>query len=87
MTIITTGVKTPNNTIVARQDLREFVKDKYLLNLYLLATQSLQKTDQQDILSYYQISGIHGRYVTQLSYSCVGLRLVTGLGLSFRMTM
>ena len=61
MTIIITGVKSPNNTIVARQDLRELIKDRYPLNLYLLATQRLQQTDQQDILSYYQISGVHGR--------------------------
>jgi hypothetical protein len=61
MTIITAGVKSLNGTIVARQDLRDFIKDKYLLNLYLLGLQSFQQADQAKLLSWYQVGGIHGR--------------------------
>jgi hypothetical protein len=70
MTVFTTGVQSPSQAIVARQDFRDFIKDKYLLNLYLLATVRLQQVDQQDPQSWFQICGIHGRYGTGLFVLC-----------------
>jgi tyrosinase len=61
MTIITAGASSPNDSVVARQDLRDLIQDQTLFNLYLLALQRFQQVDQQDLLSWYRISGIHGR--------------------------
>jgi hypothetical protein len=58
---LTTGVLSPNHTIVARQDLHMFMRDKYSLDLYLLALQRFQQADQRDRLSWFQIGGIYGR--------------------------
>jgi hypothetical protein len=62
MTIITQGVTNPP-TLVARQEIRTFAQDKELMELYLLALERFQKADQNDPLSWYQVAGIHGRYV------------------------
>jgi tyrosinase len=61
MTIITTGVRSRDGTPVARQDLRVFLQDQDVTNLYLLALQRLQAADQRELLSWFQIAGIHGR--------------------------
>ncbi|KKA30812.1 hypothetical protein TD95_003673 [Thielaviopsis punctulata] len=43
-----------------RPEIRQLRDDEYGWNLYLLALSMLQYTDQDDVLSYYQIAGIHG---------------------------
>lgn len=62
MTIITQGVTSPP-TLVTRQEIRTFAQDKELMELYLLGLERFQKADQNDPLSWYQVAGIHGRYV------------------------
>ncbi|KAF2453655.1 hypothetical protein BDY21DRAFT_292685 [Lineolata rhizophorae] len=44
-----------------RLEIRELAKDRDQFNLYLLGLQRFQAMDQNDMLSYYQIAGIHGR--------------------------
>jgi tyrosinase len=58
MTIITTGV---TGSLVARQEIRTMLLDKELFTLYILAMDRFQKVDQKELLSYFQIAGIHGR--------------------------
>ncbi|KIM27071.1 hypothetical protein M408DRAFT_173274 [Serendipita vermifera MAFF 305830] len=62
MTIITTGVQ--GGGIVARQEIRTMMKDQDLFTLYLLALERMQKVDESDPLSWFQICGIHGRPYT-----------------------
>ncbi|KAF2641582.1 Di-copper centre-containing protein [Massarina eburnea CBS 473.64] len=44
-----------------RLEIRELQKNADQFNLYLLALESFQAKDKTDLLSYYQIAGIHGR--------------------------
>ena len=63
-----TGVKTgitSDGTVPNRIEIRELQKNNVPWNLYLLALERFQSKDQSDMLSYYQISGIHGRPYTQ----------------------
>ncbi|KAL2672721.1 hypothetical protein Neosp_013435 [[Neocosmospora] mangrovei] len=43
-----------------RKELREFKKDEYAWNLYLLGLWQFQLMPQDKLLSYFQIAGIHG---------------------------
>jgi tyrosinase len=61
MPVITTGV--PHGRTVSRLELRNFLKDKDLTNLYLLAMDRMQRKDQNSPTSWYQLASIHGRYV------------------------
>ncbi|TVY93845.1 Tyrosinase [Lachnellula willkommii] len=49
-----------NGTVVLRQEIRELQKNQTLWTLYVLALDILQYTNQTDMLSWYQIGGIHG---------------------------
>ena len=63
-----TGVSTsitPDGTVPNRIEIRELQKSNVPWNLYLLALRRFQDMDQSDMMSYYQISGIHGRPYTQ----------------------
>lgn len=64
MTILTTGIRANNAPLVARQELRTFLKDVDLMNLYLLALKRMQDTNQNDLQSWFQVAGIHGRSVS-----------------------
>jgi tyrosinase len=59
MTILTTGVK--GGPLRARQEIRTMMQDQDLFTLYILAVDRFQKVDQADLLSWFQIAGIHGR--------------------------
>ena len=63
-----TGVQTgigSNGELPNRIEIRELQKDDVPWNLYLYALNRFQAKDQSDMLSYYQVSGIHGRPYTQ----------------------
>ncbi|CAK7214717.1 hypothetical protein SCUCBS95973_002228 [Sporothrix curviconia] len=49
-----------NGTIPPRQEIRQMEKDTDLWTLYILGLNMMQYTDQSELLSYYQIAGIHG---------------------------
>ncbi len=62
-----TGIKTglgANGEVPNRIEIRELQKDNVPWNLYLYALNRFQSKDQSDMLSYYQVSGIHGRPYT-----------------------
>ena len=50
----------PGYPIPQRVELRTFINDNTSLNIYLIALESMQQTDINELLSYYLISGIHG---------------------------
>ena len=58
MTILTTGVKGP---LMPRHEIRTMMQDPELFTLYLLALERFQSAEQADLLSWFQIAGIHGR--------------------------
>jgi hypothetical protein len=51
---------TSNGTVPLRQEIRVLQNDSTLWTLYILALDMLQYTNQTDMLSWYQIGGIHG---------------------------
>jgi hypothetical protein len=57
--IYTTGVKSPQ--VVCRLELHEFLEDKDLKNLYLLAMRNMMDREQDELDSWFQIAAIHGR--------------------------
>ena len=59
--VLTTGVT--GGPLVARQEIRVLAQDQDVFNLYLQALDRFQRTDQKEVLSYFQIAGIHGRFV------------------------
>jgi tyrosinase len=63
MTILTTGVTSPNgNTpLVARQEIRTLLKDTDVMDVFILGLERFQSVSQSDLLSWFQIAGIHGR--------------------------
>ena len=56
------GVQTGG--VLQRIEIRQLQQNQPLWNIYLLALKRLQTTNQSELLSYYQISGIHGRPFT-----------------------
>ncbi len=63
-----TGMKTgigANGAVPNRIEIRDLQKNNVPWNLYLMALNRFQAMDQSKMLSYYQISGIHGRPYTQ----------------------
>jgi tyrosinase len=54
-----TGPKA-NGSVPLRKEIRELQKDTTMWTLYILALDMLQYTNQSDMLSWYQIGGIHG---------------------------
>jgi tyrosinase len=48
-------------TSAPRMELRELKKNADQWNLYLLGMERFQGKDKNDMLSYYQVSGVHGR--------------------------
>ena len=76
MSIITTGIK--NAPVVCRLELRTFVQDKDVFNLYVLAIDKMQKIDQKDPSSWFQLAGIHGRYVSNPRRLCLPLTIGAG---------
>jgi len=63
-----TGMETgigANGAVPNRIEIRDLQKDDVPWNLYLMALNRLQSMDQSNMMSYYQISGIHGRPYTQ----------------------
>lgn len=62
--IITTGIK--NAPVLCRQELRTFLEDKDVANLYILAMDQMMRIKQDDPSSWFQIAAIHGRYVHSL---------------------
>ncbi|KAI1345193.1 Di-copper centre-containing protein [Xylariaceae sp. FL0016] len=57
---IVEGLPLVNGTIPLRPDIRELQKDEDKWNLYILALNWMQYTDQSSPFSWYQIAGIHG---------------------------
>lgn len=53
-----TGVQ---GTPYPRLEIRTLEQNSDLFNLYLLGLERFQATDQEDMLSYFQVAGIHGR--------------------------
>ncbi|UNI25054.1 Tyrosinase [Purpureocillium takamizusanense] len=49
-----------NGTIPVRQEIRQMRADKHKWDLFILSMSMFQTADQQDPLSYYQVTGIHG---------------------------
>jgi hypothetical protein len=66
MTVITTGVASPA-PLTARQEIRTMFQDRELFDLYLLGLNRFQNAPATDPLSYYQVAGIHGRCVSNIS--------------------
>lgn len=64
--ILTTGVQ--GGDLVARQEIRTFAKDRDLMDLFILALQRFQSVDQKSPHSWFQIAGIHGRFVVTSSH-------------------
>ena len=62
--IITTGIQ--NSPVVSRLELRTFLQDKDVTNLYVLATDQMMRIPQDDLSSWFQIAAIHGRCVDLL---------------------
>lgn len=58
-----TGVKEGivGNAVPIRTEIREFILNKDMLNIYLLGLERMQALPKTDRLSWYQIAGIHGR--------------------------
>lgn len=58
-----TGVKEGivGGAVPLRTEIREFVLNPDMLNIYILGLQRMQALPKTDKLSWYQISGIHGR--------------------------
>jgi hypothetical protein len=54
-----TGPKA-NGSVPLRREIRDLQKDTTMWTLYILALDMLQYTNQSDLLSWYQIGGIHG---------------------------
>lgn len=50
-----------NGSVPLRIEVRELEKDPVAWTLYILGLDMLQYTPQSDMLSWYQIAGIHGR--------------------------
>lgn len=49
-----------NGSVPYRMEIRKMKADKYKWDLFILALSSFQSIPQDNILSYYQIAGIHG---------------------------
>ncbi|KAH0538314.1 hypothetical protein FGG08_005088 [Glutinoglossum americanum] len=67
MTFTITGVQSgrgSDGSVPLRLEIRELQKNADLWNLYLLGLDRLQKVGQNELTSYYQLSGIHGRPYT-----------------------
>lgn len=50
----------PNGTLPMRMEVRSMRDDKYKWDLFILSLSMFQYADQDDLLSWYQIAGIHG---------------------------
>jgi len=64
MSFSITGVQSgrgQDGSVPLRLEIRDLQKNPDLWNLYLLGLARLQQSDQGELLSYYQLSGIHGR--------------------------
>jgi tyrosinase len=58
-TVSVSGV-TADGVVGTRREINELATDTTAFNLYLLATHRYVNSDTSDVLSYFQISGIHG---------------------------
>jgi tyrosinase len=65
MTVIVTGVPKPA-PLAPRLEIRTLFQDREMMDLYLLGLNRFQEFDNTKPLSYFQIAGIHGRYVSSL---------------------
>lgn len=63
--ILTTGIK--DSPVVCRLELRTFLEDKDVANLYILATNQMMLIQQDDPSSWFQLAAIHGRCVHGLT--------------------
>ena len=82
MSIITTGVQ--GGSLATRQEIRTMMQDQELFTLYLLALERMQKVDESDPSSWFQIAGIHGRPVRFLR---VGFQIIHKLNSIFHGTL
>ncbi|KAF8523809.1 hypothetical protein JB92DRAFT_1518313 [Gautieria morchelliformis] len=57
--ILTTGIQ--NAPVVCRLELRTFLQDQDVTNLYILATDQMMRIKQDDLSSWFQLAAIHGR--------------------------
>jgi tyrosinase len=58
-TVTITGINTFG--VQPRLEIRQLEQNTDQWNIFLLGMQRFQKTNQSDLISYYQIAGIHGR--------------------------
>ncbi|KAI9895089.1 MAG: hypothetical protein M1814_000314 [Vezdaea aestivalis] len=58
---VTTSVNTQTGQRPSRQEFGAFASSGAAFDLYIQALQLFQANDQSQLLSYYQVSGIHGR--------------------------
>lgn len=58
-TVVVTGIKTFG--VQPRLEIRQVQQNADQWNIFLLGMKRFQETDQSDMMSYYQIAGIHGR--------------------------
>lgn len=61
-TVAITGINTFG--VQPRLEIRQLQQDADQWNIFLLGLDRFQKSDQSDLVSYYQIAGIHGRPYT-----------------------
>ncbi|PMD13322.1 Di-copper centre-containing protein [Hyaloscypha hepaticicola] len=61
---VVTGVQTSRGPTPLRLEVRQLEQDPTLWTLYILGLDMLQYTNQTEMLSWYQITGIHGRPFT-----------------------
>ncbi|CAD6504360.1 BgTH12-06091 [Blumeria graminis f. sp. triticale] len=54
------GGQGPNGTVPLRLEIRELMKNSDMWTLYILGLDRMQNVDQNELLSWYQIGGIHG---------------------------
>ncbi|SZF02864.1 unnamed protein product [Blumeria hordei] len=54
------GGQGPNGTLPLRLEIRELMKNPEMWTLYILGLDRMQNMDQNELLSWYQIGGIHG---------------------------
>ncbi|KIJ53633.1 hypothetical protein M422DRAFT_222298 [Sphaerobolus stellatus SS14] len=67
--IITKGIP-QDEPLASRLEIRTFLKDEDLTNLFLLALERMMKVPQDDLRSWFQLAAIHGR--PYLPYDNVG---------------
>ncbi|TVY16673.1 Polyphenol oxidase 1 [Lachnellula arida] len=61
ITGVQTGVNSEFGTVPSRQNILDLYNDEAQFSLYIQALNSFQQVDENNLTSYFQVAGIHGR--------------------------